>query len=421
MTNLAYERSAEPPPKRSDAQIIELVRLPPIALHAFCDTPEMIATMEAAVADRRMSRVHASVHPGGIAAAIELYRGTASPNLIIIESRATTVDLHTQLDALADVCQASTKAMVIGYANDVALYRELVVRGVAEYIVAPVSPMAIVAAVSRLYQHTGAKKHGRSLAFVGAKGGVGSSTVANNVASTIARTSGRDVILADLDLPFGSANLDFNFDPTPGFAQALADPARLDDVLLERLLTKCADHLRVLAAPAALGQSRDLEETAVAQVIEIAQAIVPFVVLNVPHLWTSWAKQTLLVADEVVVTAAPDLTSLRNAKTLVDLLKKARPNDAPPRLVLNQVGMPKRTEIKPQKFAESMGMDLTACIPFEPATFSTAASHGRMIGDRRASAAVRTSFAKIAETIAGSAPAKAGRKRRFAFTSLWGG
>jgi pilus assembly protein CpaE len=422
MTNLAYEHSAEPPPKkRSDAQIIELVRLPPISLHAFCDTPEMIATMEAAVADRRLSRVHARVHTGGIAAAIELYRGTASPNLIIIESRATTVDLHTQLDALADVCQASTKAMVIGYANDVALYRDLVVRGVAEYIVAPVSPMAIVAAVSRLYQHAGAKKQGQSFAFVGAKGGVASSTVANNVASTIARTRGRDVILADLDLPFGSTNLDFNFDPTPGFAQALADPARLDDVLLERLLTKCADHLRVLSAPAVLGQSRELEETAVAQMIEIAQAIVPFVVLNVPHLWTSWAKQTLLVADEVVVTAAPDLTSLRNAKTLVDLLKKARPNDAPPRLVLNQVGMPKRTEIKPQKFAESMGMDLTACIPFEPATFSTAASHGRMISDRRASAAVRTSFAKIAETIAGSAPEKAGRKRRFAFTSLWGG
>jgi pilus assembly protein CpaE len=156
-------------------------------------------------------------------------------------------------------------------------------------------------------------------------------------------------------------------------------------------------------------------------VIEVAQAIVPFVVVNVPHIWTSWAKHTLLIADEVVVTAAPDLTSLRNAKTLVGLLKKGRPNDAPPRLVLNQVGMPKRSEIKPQKFAEAMGMDLTACIPFEPATFSAAANHGRMIADVRASAAIRTSFAKIAETIAGNAAAKAGRNRRFAFTSLWRG
>jgi pilus assembly protein CpaE len=418
MTSLAYDRSAEPPPKRPDAQIVEMVRLPPISLHAFCDTPEMIGTMEAAVADRRLSRVHASVHSGGIAAAIEMYRRAASPDLIIVESRASAADLHTQLDNLADVCQASTKALVIGYTNDVALYRDLLVRGVAEYVVAPVTPIAIVAALSRLYEHAGAKKLGRSFAFVGAKGGVGSSTIANNVASTIARTSGRGVILADLDLSFGSTNLDFNFDPTPGFAQALEDPSRLDDMLLERLLTNCGD-LRVLAAPAALEQRGELDETAVARMIEIAQAIVPFVVLNVPHNWARWAKQTLLIADEVVVTAAPDLTSLRNAKILVDLLKKARPNDASPRLVLNQVGVPKRTEIKPQKFAESMGMELIACIPFEPASFSTAASHGRMIVDVRASAAVRASFAKIAETIAGDPSAKAGRKRRFAFASRW--
>jgi hypothetical protein len=189
MTNLAYERSAEPPPKRSDAQIVELVRLPPIALHAFCDEPEMIATMEAAVADRRLSRVHASVHPGGIAAAIELYRRAPSPDLIIIESRASAADLHTQLDALADVCQASTKAMVIGYANDVALYRELVVRGVAEYIVAPVGPIGIVAAISRLYQHAGAKKLGRSFAFVGAKGGNNCPGLTAKVTAAVQSTS----------------------------------------------------------------------------------------------------------------------------------------------------------------------------------------------------------------------------------------
>ena len=421
MTNLAHDRSAEPPPKRSDAQIVELVRLPPIALHAFCDTPEMVTTMNEAIADRRLSRVHASVHPGGVAAAIATYRTGASPDLVILESRASAADLHAQLDELAEVCHAGTKAIVIGYANDVALYRELVMRGVNEYVVAPVGPIGIVAAIARLYQHAGAKKRGRSFAFFGAKGGVGSSTLANNVASTIARSSGRDVIIVDLDLPFGSTNLDFNFDPTQGFAQALEDPARLDDVLLERLLTNCADHLRVLSTAASLQDPRALEETALAQLIEVAQTIVPFVVLNVPHTWTAWAKQTLLLADEVVITAAPDLTSLRNAKLLVDLLKKARPNDAPPRLVLNQVGMPKRSEIKPKQFAESLGVGLTACIPFEPSTFSAASSHGRMIADGRAGAAVRTTFAKIAEAIVGSSLAKAGGKRRSALASLWGG
>jgi pilus assembly protein CpaE len=261
---------------------------------------------------------------------------------------------------------------------------------------------------------------GRSLAFIGANGGVGSSTIANNVASMIARSSGSDVILADLDLPFGHASLDFNLEPIQGIAQALQDSSRLDDLLLERLLTKHADHLSVLTAPATLIQSYDLEEDAIVRVIELAQNNVPFVVLNVPHIWSSWVKKTLLMADEVVITAVPNLSSLRNAKNLVDLLKQARPNDAPPRLVLNQVGMPKRAEIQPAKFAEAVGIELTTCIPFDPSTFSTAANKGQMIAVGSGKSAICANFSKIVQTITESAAVKVSRKTKFSLASLWG-
>ena len=261
MTNPVQKISVDLPREESGGHVVEMLRVPRITLHAFCDTPEMTGTIERAVADRRMSRAHAIMHPGGIAAAIDLYRQAASPNLVVIESRAAVADLHTQLDALADVCQSGTKVIVIGYANDVSVYRDLLIQGVSEYLVAPVDPVSIIAAISRLYLDAGAKKLGRSLAFIGAKGGVGSSTIAHNVASTIARAYGCDVILADLDLPFGSASLGFNLDPTQGIAQALDTASRLDDVLLERLLTKCEDHLSVLTAPATLVQSYDMEES----------------------------------------------------------------------------------------------------------------------------------------------------------------
>ncbi len=61
-----------------------------------------------------------------------------------------------------------------------------------------------------------------------------------------------------------------------------------------------------------------------------------------------------------MIVATPDLTSLRNAKNIVELVKSARPNDAPPRLVLNQVGMPKRPEIPAKDFAETMGVEPAA-------------------------------------------------------------
>jgi pilus assembly protein CpaE len=421
MTNLAHKISADLPREKPDAQIVKVVRVPHITLHAFCDTPEMIGTMERVAADRRMSRAHATMRPGGIAAAIDLYRHAASPNLVVIESRAAVAELHAQLDALADVCQSGTKVIIVGYANEVSVYRELLFRGVSEYIVAPVEPILIIAAISRLYLGAGANKLGRSIAFVGAKGGVGSSTIAHNVASTIARAYGCDVILADLDLPFGSVSLGFNLNPTQGIAQALDTASRLDDVLLERLLTKCEDHLSVLTAPATLVQSYDMEESSFEAVIDLAQSNVPFVVLDVPHIWTSWSKKTLLMADEVVITAVPDLVSLRNAKNLVDLLKRARPNDAPPKLVLNQIGVRKRLEIKPDKFAAALQMEPIACIPFDPSSVSSAANNGHMIADVSAKSAVAMSFPKIVQAISGLTSAKPSRKNRFAFGPLWGG
>jgi pilus assembly protein CpaE len=417
MTSLAQK--ASPIGAKPTVHVAEPLRIPNITIHAFCETPETTSAMERAVADRRMSRATATLHPGGILAATDLYRRTASANLVLVESRAAAAELHAELNALADVCQTSTKVIVIGYANDVTVYRDLLSWGVSEYMVAPVDAIAIVGAISRLYQSTGTSKLGRSLAFVGAKGGVGSSTVATNVASMIARQQGCDVILTELDLPFGSASVDFNLDPGQGIAQALQDPTRLDDVLLERLLTKCEDHLSVLTAPATLAQSYDLEESAFVRVIELAQTSVPFVVLDVPHIWTSWAKKTLLMADDVTITAMPNLANLRNARNLVELLKAARPNDGPPKLVLNQVGAPKRSEIKPAKFAAALEIEVIACLPYDPSTMSTAANQGRMVADASARSAVAKSFAKIAQTFTGQTGAKSRWKNPFAFGSLW--
>jgi pilus assembly protein CpaE len=412
------ENSTQTSSKSLVGHILEIHRVPQITLHAFCDTPELVGVVEQAIADRRMSRATSKIRSGGISAAIDLYRQEGSPNLVVIEDRSAVANLYAQLDALADVCVAGTKVIVIGYANDVAIYRELLRRGVSEYIVAPVDPISLIAGISRLYQDPTGDKFGRSMAFIGANGGVGSSTIAHNVASILARTYDCDVILADLDLPFGTASLGFDLNPSHGIAQALKDGSRFDDVLLERLLTKCEDHLHILSAPASLHDPFDLEERAFEKVLDIAQCNVPFVVLDVPNIWTSWSKRTLVTADEVVITAAPDLASLRNAKNLVDLLKGARPNDAPPKVVLNQIGLPKRLEIKPDKFAAALGAELIARIPFDSSTASTAANNGKMAADVAPRSAMAKNLAKIAQAIAGK-KINMQRKGRFTFTRLW--
>jgi len=411
MASLAYDippQSEEKHFRPTDSRPV-----PRITIQAFCDTPEIAGVVETAAGDRRMARAHVKVHTGGIGAAREFYGTAPTPNLILVESRLPVDELIASLDSLADVCDAGTKVMAIGHSNDVRLYRELLKRGVSEYLVAPVDVMSIISVISGLYHDAGTEKLGQSYAFMGAKGGVGSSTMAHNSAWTMARLFGSDVILADIDLPFGTAGLDFNLDPAQGMAEAVFGGDRLDEVLLDRLLAKCEDHLSLLAAPAALDRSYDLDEASFDHMMEIVQSNVPTVVLDVPHLWTSWARKMLVAADEVIITAVPDLANLRNAKAIIDLLRQARPNDAPPKLILNQVGVPKRPEIKPDDFAAALQLAPLAVIPFDPLLFGTAANNGQMIAEASAKTAVSDVFTDVAQIVTGRKEVKRKARRGF--------
>jgi pilus assembly protein CpaE len=279
--------------------------------------------------------------------------------------------------------------------------------------------MSVITGISSIYREPGSEKLGQVYAFIGAKGGVGSSTVAHNVAWTMARLIGSDVILADLDMAFGTAGLDFNLDPTQGIAEAVFGSDRLDEVLLDRLLAKCEDHLSLLAAPATLDKAYDFGEEAFDQMLEIVQSNVPTVVLDVPHMWTAWARRTLIGADEVIITAMPDLANLRNAKAIIDLLRQARPNDAAPKLVLNMVGVPKRPEIKPDDFAAALQLTPIASIPFDPLLFGTAANNGQMIAEASAKTVVADAFADIAQVVSGRKELKKARKGGLDLGSLF--
>jgi pilus assembly protein CpaE len=180
-------------------------------------------------------------------------------------------------------------------------------------------------------------------------------------------------------LPFGTAGLDFNQDPLQGIADALATPERLDEVLLDRLLSRCSEHLSLFAAPGTLDRPYDLAPQSCETVLDVVRENVPWIAVDVPHLWTAWAKQMVLRADHVVITAAPDLANLRNAKNLVDQLKTSRPNDRPPLLVLNQVGIPKRPEISVKDFGHAIEIEPKVVIDFDAQLFGTAANNGQMI------------------------------------------
>jgi pilus assembly protein CpaE len=316
------------------------------------------------------------------------------------------VDILGGLDQLAAVCDAGTRVIVIGRLNDVAFYRELVRRGVSDYLIAPIVTLDAVRSVCNLFSAPEAKAVGRIIAVVGAKGGVGASTVAHNIGWAIARDLALDSVVADLDLAFGTAGLDYNQDPPQGIAEAVFSPDRIDTAFMDRLLSKCTDHLSLLAAPATLDRVYDFGAEAFDAVFDTLRTTMPCIVLDVPHQWSGWTKRALIAADDILIVAAPDLASLRNTKNLVDLLKAARPNDRAPLYCLNQVGVPKRPEINAAEFAKAIESEPIAAVPFDPQMFGTAANNGQMIAEISPNHRATQLFLQIAQRLTGRGETK---------------
>jgi pilus assembly protein CpaE len=374
---------------------------PRVSVQAFCETVETAAAIQAAGEDRRMAKAHLRIQMGGVVAAVEAYQNSPTPNVIILETEDRGDSILAGLDQLASVCDAATRVIIIGRMNDVTLYRELVRRGVSDYLISPVAALQVVRAICGLFSAPDAKPVGRVIAVVGAKGGVGASTIAHNVAFSIARDLMLDSVVTDLDLAFGTAGLDFNQDPPQGIAEAVFSPDRIDNAFVDRLLSKCTDRLSLLAAPATLDQVYDFGADAFEAIFDSLRATVPCVVLDVPHQWTGWTKQTLVGADDILIVAAPDLANLRNTKNLYDFLKASRPNDHRPLYCLNQIGVPKRPEIKAADFAKALDDEAVATIPFEPQLFGAAANNGQMIAEMSSGHRTAEVFRQLAQKLTG--------------------
>jgi len=389
--------------------------VPRISIDAFCDFPDTQASLERAATDRRLSKAHFTVQMGGIQAAVSYYGSHPTPNLLIVETRSQGEDVVSELEHLASVCDESTKVVVVGRVNDVQLYRELTRRGVSEYLVAPLDPLHFIETIAGIYAGPKAAPIGRVTVFTGARGGVGASTLAHNTAWFVAEGLKIDTSIIDFDLAFGTLGLNFNEDSGQGVADALAAPERLDDVLLDRLLIKYGPHLSLFPAPALLDRDYEIEDAAYESVVDQVRNTTPCVVVDLPHAWAPWSRQVLLGADEIVIVTALDLVSLRNTKSMLDVIRARRLNDAAPRIVVNQAGIPKRPEIPLKEFAAAVGQEPELVLPFDPQLFGAAANNGQMLAEIQPGAVATECIRKLAGTLTGRKIKRASKKSSLAF------
>jgi pilus assembly protein CpaE len=385
----------------SGDELVNLRPLPRISVHAFGETASLLDLMDNCANDRRLMNVNMRTNHGSILAAASMFTTTPTPNLLMIEAAGGRDQLMNDLQKLAEVCDRDTHVVVIGDNNDIGLYRELIKNGISEYMVKPVSLANLIDVMSSIFVDPDSEPVGKTVAFFGAKGGVGASTLAHNCGWGVSSLFSSGVILADLDLAYGTANLNFDRDPLQGVAEAVFSQNQIDEVFMDRLLEKCSEHMSLLAAPSMMDRTFDLDEDAFMPMLDILQRSAPMTVFDVPHVWNAWTKKLLALVDRVVVVASPDLANLRNAKNIFDVLSELRPNDPVPYLILNQVGVPKRPEISVSDFCAPFDVDPMAVVPFDAALFGTASNSGRMIAEMDAKSPTAETISQIAHVLTG--------------------
>ena len=342
-----------------------------VRLMAFVANGESEASLQACLS--QLSFPDATIKTGGIARAIRHLGAERSPENIIVDISGTDMPASRVHD-LAQLCEPGVTVIAIGDRNDIGLYRDLVQAGVSEYVVKPITPQLLAKALSP--QPTPvegipvSRKLGKMVAFVGARGGVGTTTLAINLAWYLADRQKRRVLLLDLDLQTGDCALALNVTPTPGLSDALANPLRIDSVFLERAMTTHSERLFVLSAEEPLRAEVNFPAEAVDTLIGVLRTQFHYIIVDVPRLPGAPYRRSLDMADIRVIVADQTLRSVRDA---VRLQAALREGSAAHRnlLAVNRNGEGGRYAMTLDEMAK-VDLHPKVVIPFRPKLFTAA-------------------------------------------------
>jgi len=335
-----------------------------------------------------------------------------TPQLILVETALSGDELLGLLDSLAENCDAGTHVLLVGTDNDIVQYRALISRGISDYLLAPLTIGALIEAAERIFIDPDAPQLARVFAFYGAEGGVGTSTVAENVAWAIGTVLDEDVTVLDLDLCFGTVAFAYNLEVSQGIEDILASPDRIDEQLYQRYLLHHSERVAVLGNRASLDNDANIDPDALSEALNFIRQHTANVVIDLPHLWTDWVRQVLVEADEAVIIGVQDLAALRDLKNIVEVLNKERGEESKVKVVLNHSGLSRKTEVPAKEFEEAMGVAPVAMVPHDVIVFGQAANNGQMLGDVNRKHKAVESYIALAKALTGRTVTRVkGRKK----------
>ena len=336
------------------------------------------AESEAVVQSVFLEEAPGAVLRGDITKAVQHLSDTRSPRILVVDISGVTLPV-SQIHHLADVCEPGVNVIVIGTRNEVGLYRDLQQAGAADYIVKPLTANLLAKALSAVKRGAEpapiSRKLGKLIAFVGARGGVGTSTMAVNLSWYLANRHARRVALIDFDLHNGVCNLMLNLAPSDGLHDALENPMRVDSLFLERTMALHGERLFVLGSQVPLEQELDFSAIAVDKLIDVLREQFHYVVVDVPRSPSAISRRVLEIADTRVIVVDQTLAAIRDAARLGQMrgLDGSERRDL---IVVNRKGEAGRRAVLVEEVEGALEQRLRCVVPFQPAPLASAAAQG---------------------------------------------
>lgn len=363
-----------------------------------------------------LGNLEAKVRAGDLVAARKAVDPESPPDLMLLDISASS-DPVSALDEIMQLCPRTTRVLVIGSVNDVSLYRSLTSLGVIDYLVKPVSGEVLHDALAALLDDSGPEGGGRQTritAFLGARGGIGTTSIAVSTAWYFVNEFHQRAALIDLDLHFGTLALGLDLEPGRGLREALEHPERIDGLLISSAMSSASDRLKVLAGEESLDETMRFHAESFGPLFELLANDFDQLVIDLPRALDDGSRHVISGADTFVLVTDLSLAGLRDALRILDLVKRVG-SKAAPIIAASQVGAPHRGEISQREFERGLGQSLDHLVSYDPKAAVAMARHGKALP-----AAARTS--KVAEEILALARRLAGRetaKKRSILGRLW--
>lgn len=339
------------------------------------------------------------VRDGGPNHAIEYLGTTAAPSVLIVDV-SEAASPQTAMLSLSAAIPDGTKIIGIGAINDISVYREIVDSGACDYLVKPVTEKALVSALNRTEEaqqpqvvETAPEEKAR-IAVIGSRGGVGSSTLAVNLAWILAEERKYRTTLVDLDLEFGTIALSLDLEPTRGLREALENPARVDGLFISSATAKLTDTLSIMATEENLTAEAQYNPNAVDALFEALGRTNDAIVVDVPRNSYSVRRRVFETATEIILVTELNLSGLRDSLRLLRSIAEVAP-DTQVRVVANRSAGPKQA-MQLKDFQKALEHRVDLQLPDEPKVFNAAANSGKPLAQSHSRAKVCAALRKMA-------------------------